>query len=471
MEYPTILDALINNASQPIIPMHMPGHKRNANGLSPLIPWSLDVTEVGNFDSLHAPKGLLKHAMEHAAKIYRTKRTFFLVNGSTVGLMAAIRAMTTANPKVIIAQNNHMSVYHALELCNASIETILPGMDYSFEVAGSIDPIDVLGAFHKNPDAQLLVITSPTYEGMVSDIERIAEVVHRRGALLLVDEAHGAHFPFSDRFPQSAIDLGADVVVHSLHKTLPSLTQTALLHVASDRVDEAEIQRQLSIFETSSPSFLLMASIDECIRLMARDGEILLAAHSERLKKFSDAVKPLMDIRVRGHGRESGRLPYGTHALDRSKILIACKNGRTLSETLRLHYNIETEMYAAETVLAMSTICDPPETLEALARALIEIDQSGALDLIKTTLPSLPKITQVTSISEALAQPGTALPLAQTIGHISREYVWAYPPGIPLLMPGAIITEELVAYLDELNQCGVTLHSTHKLLPGRLSVC
>ncbi|MEE1516291.1 MAG: aminotransferase class V-fold PLP-dependent enzyme, partial [Lachnospiraceae bacterium] len=230
-----------------VYPFHMPGHKRNM----PLFKsaYDYDITEIEGFDNLHHARGILRESMDMAAGFYGTKKTYYLVNGSTCGLLSAISAVVEYGDKIIIARNCHKAVYNAVYMNNLKASYIYPKPVENTSILGGIHPKDVEKALEENPDAKAVVITSPTYEGVVSYVQAIAKVVHEKGIPLIADEAHGAHFSMSGYFPKSALECGADIVIQSVHKTLPSLTQTALLHICSDMVDESKVERYLSIYQ------------------------------------------------------------------------------------------------------------------------------------------------------------------------------------------------------------------------------
>ena len=240
MEY--LSESLQNYAQSDVYPFHMPGHKRKKI-LFP-DPYEMDITEIDGFDNLHHAEGILKEAQERAAALYGSKRCFYLVNGSTCGLLAAISAAAGRGDKVIVARNCHKAVYHALYLKELQAEYIYPAIT-NHGIQGQITVEQVRKTLRENPDASAVILTSPTYEGIVSDVKKIAEVCHEQNIPLIVDEAHGAHLGFSGGFPENAVRLGADAVIMSLHKTLPSFTQTALLHLNSTPIDEKKGERYL----------------------------------------------------------------------------------------------------------------------------------------------------------------------------------------------------------------------------------
>jgi arginine/lysine/ornithine decarboxylase len=229
----TLLELLQTYSQSDALPMHMPGHKRNT-ALFPYLETlgaALDITEIDSFGNLHAPEGILAERMTQAARLWGSKQAWWLVGGSTCGLLAAIDAATNAGDKVLLGRNCHKSVYNACMLCHLETAYIQPHSFPHHCFADIITPQQVEQALAEHPDTRLVVLTSPTYEGLTSDILAISKIVHAHNAVLLVDEAHGGHLGFDNHFPTSAVKLGADMVVQSLHKTLPSLTQTALLHL------------------------------------------------------------------------------------------------------------------------------------------------------------------------------------------------------------------------------------------------
>ena len=244
---------------------HMPGHKRNPNLPGDRIPYQIDITEIHGFDDLHHAEGILKEAQENAAAWFHAEETHFLINGSTSGILSAILGTTHRGDTILVARNCHKSVYHAIDMNELNPVYLYPAFDSEAQLNTEISAEDVRTALEKNPKIRAVVIVSPTYDGVVSDVEAIAEAVHEKGIPIIVDEAHGAHFGFHPYFPENSNTKGADLVIHSLHKTLPSLTQTALLHVNGDLVDRRKVKKYLDMLQTSSPSYVLMASIDACV--------------------------------------------------------------------------------------------------------------------------------------------------------------------------------------------------------------
>lgn len=445
------------------LPMHMPGHKRNS-ALAPYLrelgaQW--DVTEVDGLDDLHHPEGMLQDAMARAAALWGSRRAWFSVNGSTAALLAAIWACTRDGDELILARNCHKSVYNGLLLRRLRPVYLTPTA-LEAGLSGPIEPADVETALSAHPDSPAVLLTSPTYDGVCSDVTAIAAIVHRHGKVLIVDQAHGAHFGFGHDFPDSAVHQGADLVIHSVHKTLPSLTQTALLHLCSDRVDAQKLQSAMAIFQSSSPSYLLMASMDGCTDLLIHKGEALFTRWKQALDSFYHRCKALRHLRL-----------FTTPHCDHSKVVISTEHaaltGSQLSDLLRRNHHIELEMSAPRYATALTGLGDTPETLNALANALLQIDSQIA-PAQKPPFPLPPIPQSVMTPAQAADLPGTHVAPADAVGRTCLEFVWAYPPGVPLLVPGEVVDEATVALLTAYGAEGVTLHSTTDGMPGKIFV-
>ncbi len=463
-----LVQLLEKNAAKGRIPMHMPGHKRNSASAPYLASLSLkdDITEIDGFDNLHGAEGILRAAMQEAAGLWGAERSFYLVNGASGGILAGIRSLTNRGDTVLMTRAAHKSVYHAVELCGLRPVYLMPPLDAETGIFGSVSPASVKKALTKHPEVRLVILTSPTYEGVISDIASVAAVAHEAGIPLFVDEAHGAHLSLSPYFSGGAVSAGADIVVQSVHKTLPSLTQTAILHAGGTFVDMDRLSHQLSVFETSSPSYLFMASIDGCVR-MIRENPSLFSRWSAAIDLFDERIAGLRHLRIPYHGFAGLSDAF---AYDRSKIYISTRGttmtGAELTAALRFR-GIEPEMTAANGVLAMTGMGDTNESLSVLAASLLEIDD------ICTSASSEPMLDFADSIpiprilpETALESPWEWLAVDQAAGRIAAEYVWAYPPGIPLLVPGEEITPSFLACIG----AGTEWHSTRGRMPGYIAV-
>lgn len=449
----TLYNKLKRYAKDDYIPFHMPGHKRNAEKFGMGEEINRDITEIDGFDDLHYPQGILKAIEDNAAKVYGTKRSLYLVNGSSCGILTAISATLQPDKKIIIARNSHKSVYNGVSINHLMPYYIYPEV-LEFGIMGEIKAEQVEQAL-KESGAQVVLITSPTYEGVVSDVEKIAQVCHKNNAVLIVDEAHGAHFAFHSDFPENAIKCGADLVIESLHKTLPCYTQTAILHVNSERIDLEKVKRYYSIYQTSSPSYLFMGGINQCIDYMISDeGKKENQIYIDEVKKLREKIKKLKYIKL---------FDEETFDYDISKIVLCCRGkGAYLYEELINRYHIQLEMAAADYVIAMTSIGDKAEWYEKFYSALAGIDDKlfnqscisnvnmeDRYDIIKADVKMKP--------SKALEAEGEFVNRKMCIGRIAQEALYAYPPGIPIVYPGESLTKELVSQMEKTKEDGITI--------------
>ena len=469
MDTEVLYDKLIKYTSSDVYPMHMPGHKRN-HDIMRGFPVGADITEIDGFDDLQQPQNVLRETSELAAKLYGSDKAFLSVNGSTACILAAIGGMTRRGDRIIMARNCHMSVHNTVAVFGLRPTYIMPCIDEETGVMRDVSPAAVEAALADNRDAKLVVITSPTYEGVVSDVAAISGAAHKHGVPLFVDSAHGAHFGFSAGFYPSAVAAGADAVAMSLHKTLPALTQCSLLHVSSGIADVEEIQRLLSVFQTSSPSYVLMASIDKCLRTLETSGEELFQAYEDNLASFYITTAHMKNLRMLWNPANDMSARF--FAYDPGKLVICTGKthltGAALMSMLRSKYKIELEMAGLNYALAMTSVCDAADGFRRLADALIDIDsgckliENGELRIENEAL-LLP--CQASIPSDALAMRGKPVSLSYAVGAVSLEYVWAYPPGIPLIVPGEVIDTETVSYITRMHRSGVSIKSTKGRLP------
>lgn len=452
-------------AAGQLYPLHMPGHKRRVCP-APGLAFSWDMTEVEGVDDLHEAEGILQQAMQRTAALHGAARTWYLINGSTCGLLAGIRALAPAGSRIIAARNCHKAVYHAIELGGLHPYWLVPPILDNWDVYGSISPEMVENALRACPDAACVVLTSPTYEGVISDIAEIAQICHQRQVPLLVDEAHGAHLGLAEGWPGSAVQLGADLVVQSAHKTLPSLTQTALLHLGHNSLaNPDQVARQLGIFETSSPSYPLMASLDGCTGILASDGSALFRNWTQMLAAFDEATQELKHLRILRHGSHTCLLHPHIFDFDPGKIPVFTGDtdwtGADLAQLLRQRFGFETEMTCGDLCLAMTSLCDDPTALMRFAQALCTLDAEAcpANRPAALTLPA-PGPAALT-IAQAVLRSFETISLTEAEGRISAEYLWAYPPGVPLVAPGERITGELLNAAAALTARGTPLRHSH----------
>ena len=470
---------------------HMPGHKRNASLTGVDLPYEIDITEIPGFDDLHHAEGILKEAQERAAKLYHSEETHYLVNGSTVGILSAILGCTRYGDRILTARNCHKSVYNAVILNHLSPVYVYPEKCREMGLNGRISPESVVEMLERYPDIRAVVITSPTYDGVVSDVRAIAEAVHSRGVPLIVDEAHGAHFGFHPYFPENSCSLGADLVIHSLHKTLPALTQTALLHINGELVDRSNVRRYLHMLQSSSPSYVLMAGIDECVELLWESGGEIFERYADLLGRTRRKLKDLENLKL-----------FDEEYCDRSKILISCRNlkrkdgreikkytGKDLYEDLKNKYLLQMEMAAPDYVIAMTSPADTEDGMRRLTEALREIDQSlakceeddgklaemnlghGNQQVWTPDEAERIRAESVAGVKSALETGSRKLVSAgwdECAGGVALEYAYVYPPGIPLIVPGERISSDTAKLLAGYEAQGFQIEGTQK--HGRIEV-
>lgn len=450
-----MLEKSIKKITEGVYPFHMPGHKRQKEWLDGL--FDNDVTEIDGADNLHAPTGIIREAQSRASHLFGTVATFFLVGGSTSGILSAISAVCGFGHNIVIARNCHKSVYNACIINHLKVDYVYPAVKHRIGTYGEVLAADVDAAMKKN-GAKTVVITSPTYEGVVSDVKSIAKVVHKNGGILIVDSAHGAHLGFNDYFPKSARSLGADVVIESAHKTLPCLTGAALLHLCTHRVSYMQIADKLSVFETSSPSYPILCSIDRALTAIKEND--LFTPYVKRLENFYEGAKELKRLSV-----------FESAEFDKGKIVISTEkaniNGFELKELLLKKYKIELEMAFPGFALAMTGIADTDEGFERLIAALLEID--GTLNEVKKNPIFAPKVpTKVLEIWSDF--PEKAIRPTSAAGKVSAEFIFAYPPGSPIIAPGERFSADVLDYLGTLSASGAQILSSSGNYPNFVSV-
>ena len=371
-----------------------------------------------------------------------------------------------------MSRNCHKAAYHGVFLNRLRVEYIYPQIIEEFGIQGGLVPEDVEQVLKTDHDIQAVLVVSPTYDGIVSDVEKIVEICHGCGIPLIVDEAHGAHFRYHKGFPVSALVLGADVVIQSLHKTLPAFTQTSILHVKGDLVDRERLEHYLQIFQSSSPSYLFMAGMERCLRFMEESkgteegmtgGRSMMDQFYHRLVKLRKELGAMKHLRLL---EEDQKGKNGVYDLDISKVIISTRgtgiNGEELGEWLRREYHLEMEMCAAEYVTAITTVMDTEEGLRRLRNALLEIDgklsdRVESQDCGKKNQRYELKPETVMSIADGWEQADKKISLEDSVGRISGEYIYLYPPGIPFVVPGEKISQEVVDLVKRYQKCGYSV--------------
>lgn len=425
-----------------LLPMHMPGHKRNTEKF----PWlkeidlSLDITEIEGFDDLNAPSDYFNRLNMRLALLRKAEKSIALVNGSTGGILAAFKLCLPTGGKALIARNSHKCVYTAAEACGAELSFIIPDYIAELNAFGEVKAEDIETALRHDNNIGLVCITSPTYEGVISDIHAISEVCRRYGVPLLVDAAHGAHLGFGG-FPKGAVELGADISVESLHKTLPSPTQTAVLNLGVHAPYTEKAQRCVSLYQSSSPSYILSAGIEACAGFLEQYGDTEAELWRRRVLRLRGELKKLNNLRL-----------FETENCDVSKTVLSCKNGYRAMVLFR-QAGVELEMASDKYITAMTGMGDTDESLNSFLAAARIVD--GSVEKAENKDASFVMPERALSFRDALSAENELVPLNESVGRISAEYLWRYPPGCPIVIPGEIISEDVIISSDKLrSSCG-----------------
>lgn len=439
---------------------HMPGHKgKNLfSSKEEILMYGNDITEIEGMDNLHNPRGVIKDMLDGIASTYGVRRTFISTNGSTTSLQAAILGLTKPKDQIIVARDCHKAVYNAMIL--GDLNPIYLPIPLNKAVALlHLDDLTNFEAIIKDSDAKVVVITYPSYFGICCNIEEIVKIVHKYNKIIIVDEAHGSHLKFSSLLPISAEEAGADIIIQSAHKTLPALTQTSMLHINSN-LDTSRIESYLSILMTSSPSYLMMASLEKSVRFMADNAKTRL---EENLHTIQKLVKEY--IRAGKHFKDREYfLSNNIHDFDSSKLLFRLAEAGIIAtygkKVLRRRYNIEMEMADSEYINGFMTVSDDVEDLRFLFQSVDDIIRTEGRHIMVeasnyTSLDTTPQI--IMNIRSAFYAEKYVLPLIDATHHISGDYIIPYPPGIPLICPGEKITEESIDLINELHKAGIEI--------------
>lgn len=451
------LESLLAEKNRQQISFHMPGHKMVLPPPAMLLEYwggdlqPADLVEIyGMIDYLHSPRGALLEAQQLAAQAYGADQTFFMINGSTVGNIGAVMSVAGDGDKVLIARASHRSVYSGVVLSGATPVYLAP--DYhprvGFPLATSASAVEA--QFQKYPDLKAVHITSPNYYGYLSDARRIGDIAHAHGAALLVDEAHGSHLGFHEGYPQSATRNGADLVIQSTHKTQSALTQSSMLQVNYGRVNVERVAQVLSVLQSSSPNSLLLASLDAARMVMATQGHALLENALQLAHDARQQIRQIDGLWCFGNDIVG---EHGIYAYDPTKLVIRVIDtgwsGYQVFEKLRNEHGIDVESADLRTLIVSITIADTPEMVEKLIKALRTIAQEKpdhAQAAIELAPPEgLPEM-RLTPRSASFA-PSVSVSAEHAIGQVVADYLIPYPPGIPLLVPGEVLTHDSLEYM------------------------
>lgn len=462
-----ILDSIIEYNKNNPVPFHMPGHKLGKGFEIDEFKaiGKFDVTEIPGTDNLHFPEEAILEAQNLAAKAFGAEKTFFLVNGSTCGIHAAIMSVCSEGDKLIISRDCHKAAIGGLMLAKAVPVYVRPKIDYEFKIPLGCDIDAMIAAMDNNLDAAGIFITRPTYYGICCDIRRLVSEAHKRGMAVIVDEAHGAHFRFYSGLPICAMDAGADLCIQSTHKTLPAFTQTALLHVKGDLIDRERLAFYLRLLQTSSPSYLFLCSIDYARYVMENSGKEKLMELKNKVRDFEEEFRDneyyiIQKKPDNGYEKDFTRLVINTTGLGIT--------GYQVEKILRQDFNIQVEMSDFYNIVCILTISDNDSDYKKLSGALKKIGEKySKKESLSDIIIDEHYINQENVFISEYIKSET-LPLKMAEGRICADIITPYPPGIPYICPGEIIMAETIELLYNIVNAGGRVNG---LLPdGQIKV-
>ncbi|TWT04768.1 aminotransferase class I/II-fold pyridoxal phosphate-dependent enzyme [Planomicrobium sp. CPCC 101079] len=451
-----LFDALLKHRNRHPIQFHIPGHKKG-QGVDPAFRefvgdniLSIDLINIAPLDDLHSPKGAIKHAQELAAEAFGADYTFFSVQGTSGAIMTMILSVVGPNDKILVPRNVHKSIMSAIVFAGAIPIFIHPEVDPDLGISHGISAEAVEKALNEYPDAKAVLVINPTYFGVAADLKRIVDIAHTRDIPVLVDEAHGVHIHFHESLPVSAMAAGADMAATSVHKLGGSMTQSSVLNVRDGLVSPKRVQSTLSMLTTTSTSYPILASLDTARRQLAVHGYDLI---DQTIRLAQDARKRINKIpHLRCVGKELLKTS-ATFDMDPTKLLISVKDlgitGHQAEEWLREKANIEVELSDLYNILCLITIGDSRKELNLLVNALQRMsatfDSEAAIVEPTVLIPDIPRLAMTPR--DAFYATTEVIPIAEAVGRISAEFIMVYPPGIPIFIPGEIITQENIEYI------------------------
>ncbi|BAY35044.1 Orn/Lys/Arg decarboxylase (plasmid) [Nostoc carneum NIES-2107] len=461
-----LLDAVKIWASRPHAPFYTPGHKQGEGIAAPLADllgkavFRADLTELADLDNLFAPQGVIQQAQQLAAAAFGASQTWFLVNGSTCGIEAAILATCSPGDKIILPRNVHSSAIAGLILSGAIPIFLNPEYDPILDIAHSITPHAVESALQQHPDTKAVMIVYPTYYGVCGDIKAIAQITHQYNIPLLVDEAHGAHFTFHPELPTPALAAGADLTVQSIHKTLGAMTQASMLHIQGNRIDSNRISKALQLVQSTSPSYVLLASLDAARQQMALSGKQLLSRTLQLADAARTSISQIPGLSVLEMPQNKSP---GFAALDKTRLTVTVSGlgftGFEAEEILDEKLGVTPEFASLQHLTFIISHGNTQADIEKLIEGFTTLSQMHPAQPEKKTLilwDDTFKLGNYVQISprEAFFALTETLPLQQTCDRICAEIICPYPPGIPVLMPGELITKSAIEYLQQIQATG-----------------
>lgn len=453
-----ILNKLEELKNEQLVSFHVPGHKAGKIfknlGYEKLLKeiYTLDTTEIDGTDNLHNAKEIIKQSQERASKLFNSDETIFLVNGTTCGVEAAIMATCSPESKIITNRDCHQSVINGCILGDVEPVYIKSNIDRETNVIIGVEIEEVKNTIDRNLDAKAIILTYPTYYGNTYDLKAICEYAHDKNMIVIIDEAHGAHLQLSDELPKSAILEGADIVIQSTHKTLPAFTQASMMHINGNRVDKNRILSMLRFVESSSPSYLLMSSLELAIDIYDKHGKELMRELLENINNFTLNINNKFNLE-----KENIIIKNG---MDKTKIFISLRNlgitGYELDDLLRQEYKIQAELSNYYGTLFICTIGNEKDDFDKLEKAIEDIFEKYSNRNQDNYIKQLENLnypeeipTKVISPRDAFYSSKKTVKIEEGIGKVSGEYIIPYPPGISLVSPGEIITQEIITYIQQ----------------------
>jgi arginine decarboxylase len=470
-----LMEALERIKRNRLVPFDVPGHKRGKGNLE-LTQFlgeqclSVDVNSMKPLDNLCHPVSVIKEAEELAAAAFGAARSFFMVGGTTSAVQAMILSSAKRGEEIILPRNVHQSVIHALVLCGAIPVYINPQTNKWLGIALGMSVSDVRQAISAHPNAKAILVNNPTYYGICSDLKQITKIAHDSGLVVLVDEAHGTHFYFGKDMPISAMAAGADMAAVSMHKSGGSLTQSSLL-LCGNAVNANYMRKIINLTQTTSGSYLLLSSLDISRRNLAIRGEEIF----EKVKRFANYARE--EINAMGdYYAFSKDLVNGDSVFDFDTTKLSVNTlrlglaGIEVHDLLRDEYGIQIEFGDLGNILIYLSVGDKNKNIERLISALSEIRRIHKKDN-KNMLES-EYISPFVAMSpqDAFYADKISLPLSQCAGRVCTEFVMSYPPGIPILAPGELVTEELITYIRYALEKGCTMTGPESMDVSRLNV-
>ena len=463
-----VYEALTKHMKNRVVRLDVPGHKGGRMN-KPLRDFlgeqclRCDVNSMKNLDNLCHPTSVIKDAEELAAEAFGAQHAFFIVNGTTAAVQTMVFTACKAGEKIIMPRNVHRSAINALVVCGAVPVYVNPGTDKRLGIPLGMAVEDVEKAITENPDAKAVLVNNPTYYGICSDLKRIVELAHKHGMLVLADEAHGTHFYFGEDLPVNAMAAGADMAAVSIHKTGGSLTQSSLL-LCSKSVSEGYVRQIINLTQTTSGSYLLMVSLDMARRNLALNGKEMFAKAREYVKYASGEINKIGGYYAFGHDLVNGRDIF---AFDDTKLSVHTRAvglaGVEVYDLLRDEYDIQIEFGDIGNILAIVSAGDRELEIERFISALSEIkrlyskDPAGLFD--HEYINPIVKVTP----QKAFYSEKKAVPVGESCGKVCAEFVMCYPPGIPILAPGEMITTDIINYINYCKEKGCLMTGTEDL--------